>query len=266
MPAFRHLVSSLPPEELHRRLRATDATVLDLDGCLHWGITQGLAALDLFRRIAFHPEPIGDRRYLTPVALAGLASALKWFNPQRRWRPIRNQRMISLWCRSFRGVPMSYFQAAAQRIPGHSFPGVREAVTRLAQRGPVAIISVGLSVIVDEYVRQFTRQGLPLIAFYRCNRMLTEVRDRREVFAGRYAEPIIATPADKVAAGEHFLDRVGARHPLVIGNDEGETQLARLAQQRGGLAIAVRPPRRLRPLFDAYLTKGDWSTLAALLE
>ena len=96
--------------------------------------------------------------------------------------------------------------------------------------------------------------------------MVREVRDRREVFAGRYAEPIIATAADKSAAGERFFRRVGARCPLVVGNDEGDVLLARQARARGGLAVGVRPPRRIRSEFDAWLTRGDWRPLAKLLD
>jgi len=264
MPACRHLVSSRPTGDLHRRLRETDAAVLDLDGCLHWGITQGVAALDLLGRIALDPERPGDRRFLVPVAAAGVALTARWLTGRRR--PALNRRMIDLWCRWFRGVPMSYFRLAAARIPGGSYPGVRATVDRLARRGPVRIVSVGLSVVVDEYVRQFTCAGRPLIHSFRCNRMLTETRERREVFAGRYAEPIIATPAEKAVAGERFFNEVGARHPLVIGNDEGDVPLAQLAQARGGLAIGVRPPRRLRHLFDVCLTRRDWRPLAALLD
>jgi hypothetical protein len=258
------LLSSMPLDDLRRRLGRTDATVLDLDGSMHRGVTQGVAALDLVRLIALRPERPADRQYLLPVMAAGGALAARWLAPGQRRRPAFNRGMIDLWCRSFRGVPMFYFRLAASRIPRHSYPGVQDTVARLAGRGPVCVVSVGLSLIVEEYVRQFAHGGRALISAYRCNRMETEVRDRREVFAGRYAEPMIATAAEKSAAGRAFLDEVGSRRPLVIGNDEGDLPLARLARRRG-LAVGVHPPRRIRGEFDACLTHGDWRPLADLL-
>lgn len=263
---YRHLVSSVPIEHLRQRLKAADLAILDMDGSLHWGITQGVAALRLFWRLARHPDHAGDRRFLVPILLGGASLTAQHLLPAGAALSVRNRRMIDVWCRTFAGVPMTYFRRAARLIPSQSFPGVRETIERLARGARVGIISVGLDLVVHEYVRQFMHEGEPLLTFFRCNRMAIQRRRGREVFAGRYRPPMIVSARDKAQEGLAILYETRPAHPLVIGNDEGDVGLVQLVRRRNGLAIGVCPPRRLRPVFDAYLTVPDWSPLAELLE
>jgi len=259
------LVSPIPTDALRVRLREADVALLDLDGSMHWGITQGVAAFHAFWRIAVRPERPSDRHFVLPLGLAGARLTAMQLNPGRPPAAIHNRRMIDVWCRTFRGVPMAYFRRAARHIPANSFTGVQQTITRLADRARVGIVSVGLEVIVREYVRQFSANGASHIAFYRCNRMETETRDGRETFAGTYQRPWIASPADKRRAGTEVMDALGARRPLLIGNDEGDVPLAHAVRERGGLAIGVAPPEAVRSAFDAWLAQPDWSPLAEML-
>jgi phosphoglycolate phosphatase-like HAD superfamily hydrolase len=265
MYRFRHLMSTVPIADLQRRLRAADLALVDLDGSLLGGITQGLAALAVFAQVAMRPERLADRRFLLPLALTGIGAVAIRAHYGRFHAGTFLGPLIRLWCWGFRGVPVSYFRRAASRLPRRSFPGVRRTLRRLAEQGPVGIISVGLDQVVHEFVRHFTDERGSLITFHRANRMLVELREGRMVYSGRYAAPMILSSAEKAEAGRALLDQYGARRPLFIGNDEGDLDLAALVRARGGLTLAVHPPRRLRRRFHAYLARSDWSPLADLL-
>jgi len=254
-----------PLLELRAAYRRTDIIALDLDHCVFPGYSQTVLGRRIAWRLLRRPQRGRDRRFLPKLALGAFFFSIKeaklflgLATPMRR--------LVARYERVMRGIPEHYFTEAAEGIPGDSYPLAAETVAELAARARTGIITLGLDVVARAYVGAFRTADAPSLSFFDAN----TVAFRREGGLGRVFERY--DPEALMLSGEHkrrALERrmadFDAQVPTTIGHSEDDAPLARLARQRGGLAIGFNPPPRLRGAFDVVVAGQDWERMYALV-
>jgi hypothetical protein len=255
------VLSKLPADDVRSRLEACQVAFVDLDGCLFPGISY--AALAAF---AWVELLLGRRGRASRYRLPGLTATLPHLY-LKRWlwrfdRTVSSRRLLHHFATLFRGLEMDVIERAADRLPAVPRRSVREALSRLARRMPVGILSMCLDSVGRAFQSRWTDDGPAVFSFHLTNRLRPVRRDGITVFSGRYLPPFHSTAADKAAAARQWLAAHGRTVPLVIGHDEDDVELAKLAEERGGLSIGIRPRRELRRHFRVVT---DWVSLAGFL-
>ena len=254
------IVAARPLAELRAAYRRTDLVALDLDECIFPGFSQEALGARVARRLLRKPLHRGDRR-LFPRLLAG--------GVYRAWTRLKqlvglrtpSRQLIAWYEWTMRGIPEEYFARAARSLPKRSFPLAAETIALLAEHAPTGIVSLGLDVVARVYVASW-----PGLSYFEANTMIFEPGpDGERVFAGYDHERMFTAGEDKRRAIERRLAASGAATPLVIGHNDDDVPMARLARERGGLAIGVNPSSRLHDEFDAVATGPDWESVYALV-
>ena len=57
----------------------------------------------------------------------------------------------------------------------------------------------------------------------------------------------------------------GAMHPLVIGHNEDDAEMARVARERKGIGIGFNLSSSVEDTFDVRITAKDWQPLYRLI-
>ena len=284
-------MAARPLEELRAAFARAGLIALDLDECIFPGISQEALGARLAAQLLRRP---GCRRLVPRMLLGGA-----W----RAWTRLKNlaglptpvPRLVAWFEWALRGIPEEDFHRTASRLPRHSFPLAAETIALLAEHAPTGIVSLGLDVVARAYIEQFA--GL---SFFEANTLLFAPGPRgQRVFAGYDHTTALFTGEDKARALERRLtqlardaplsppslsgrgegratvppspcplpgrERDGGRVPIVIGHNDDDVAMSRLARERGGLAIGFNPPRRLWEEFDAIATGPDWEPVYALV-
>jgi hypothetical protein len=259
------LLSRFSLSEFRERLLRSNIVAVDLDECVYPGFSQTDLGYLLFYAIAAKPLASSDRRFL-PQMLAGGAYIRKVAFLRRIGRAPSNRELMQRYEQSMRGIPEAYFFSQARKIPARSYAGAVESLRLLGRRVPLCLISLGIDVIADEYLRQLNGHGDPRVRFADSNRIVFGADDRGRRAFLRYQSPLLLGPEDKLRVLEARMAELGASCPLVIGNGKDEAAMAALARQRGGLSIGIRPSRSDAGDFDVWVTRQSWQPLRTLLE
>jgi hypothetical protein len=260
-----NLRSRFDPAELGERLRRSDIVAVDLDECVYPGFTQSDLGYLMFFAIAARPLDPSDRRFL-PQMIAGGAFVRKVALLRRLGHTWPTRELMQRYEQSMRGIPEDYFLSQVTRIPGRSNIDAIDVLRLLGRRAPLGLVSLGIDVIVAEYIRQLNGDGQPVVRFADSNRILFVDGDReKRVFQG-YGSPLLTGPEDKRRALEARMAQFQASCPLVIGNSGDEAAMASLASRRGGISIGIRPSKPDSPAFDVCVLERSWRSLRMLLE
>ena len=257
------IFSGLSAGEVRSRLDAASVAFVDLDGCLFPGISYAALAAFVWAELL-----LGRCGRRSLHRLPGLTATL---GPLylKRWlwrfdRTVSSRRLLDHFATLFRGLEMDVIERAAGRLPRVPRRTVRETLSRLSRRMPVGILSMCLDAVGRAFQSQWTDAGRAVISFLLTNRLrpVPTSRDGLTVFSGRYAAPFYSTAADKADAAGRWLSENGETVPLIIGHDEDDLDLARLADERDGLSVGIRPKRDFKRRFHLVT---DWHSLAAFL-
>jgi hypothetical protein len=176
------------------------------------------------------------------------------------------RRLVARYERVMRGIPEPYLRAAAQGIPRDSYPFAAETVAELAAHAPTGIVTLGLDVVARAYLEQFRAEAGPSLSFFESNVVAFRTGQGGEREFERY-DPgaLMLDGEDKRRALERRMAHLSARTPTTIGHSEDDVPLARLARERGGLAIGFNPAERLCDAFDVVVRGRDWEPLFTLV-
>lgn len=251
--------------ELRRRIAGVDLVASDIDECLYPGFSQTYLGHLIFYQIVTRPTSATDVRFV-PQLLHGGAYIRKVNLLRRLGRTPSNATLMRRYEHSMWAIPEEYFLNGARTIPSRSFPGVVQTLALLGRRAKVGLVSFGIHLIAEEYMRHLNSlaQGR-FVVFAEANRIAFEPgADGRLIFAG-YRPPPRTDPHDKREALEQQLRQHSAHRPLVFGNGRDEGAMAALARERGGIAVGFRPTDQDAPAFDVVVRARDWEPMARLV-
>jgi len=260
----RGILARQPIAALRDAYARTDIVALDLDECIFPGYSQTALGARVARRLLRKPDRPGQRRLLARLAGGGLLFAVK---EVRRWLgaepPMR--RLVAWYEWVMRGVPEHYLLEEAQALPPKAFPFAAETVAELARKAPTGIITLGLDIVARAFVAQFSTIRGPSLDFFASN-VVTFAPDPRgePVFEGYAADRYLLDGNDKVSALGRIMADYGAIVPLTVGHSDDDVGLARLARERGGLAIGFNPRERLWGTFDIVALGESWAPVYAV--
>lgn len=260
-----NLLSRFSLSELRERLVRSDIVAVDLDECVYPGFSQSDLGFLIFYAIATKPLASSDLGFL-PQMLAGGAYIRKVALLRRFGRGPSNRELMQRYQQSMRGIPEAYFISQARKIPARSFTDAIETLRFLGRRAPLGLISLGIDVIANEYIRQLNGDGDPRVRFADSNRIVFAADAKGRRAFERYQEPLLIGREDKLRLLEARMAQLGASCPLIIGNGKDESAMAALARHRGGLSIGIRPLRSDAGDFDVWVTNRSWQPLRTLLE
>ncbi len=268
-----------PLEELRAAFARTDLFALDLDQCIFPRISQEALGEGIALRLLRGP----GRRLLPRMLVGGAYRALTHL---KRFFGARTPaaRLIAWYEWTMRGVPEVHFRETARELPPRSYPFAAETIALLVGHAPTGVATLGLDVVARTFVEQ-----LPGLSFFDAN-VVVFCSDKRPACrgVGRPASGTLAATSQpergeervfacydhsrlldsgeaKRQAVERRMAAVGASVPTIIGHNEDDAPLARLARERGGLAIGFNPSPRVLNAFDAIATGPDWEAMYALV-
>jgi hypothetical protein len=260
-----NLRSRFSLNELRERLLRSDIVAVDLDECIYPGFSQTDLGYLIFYAISTKPLASSDRGFL-PQMLSGGAYIRKVALLRRLGRAPSNRELMQRYEQSMYGIPEAYFITQARKIPARSHTDAIETLRILGRRAPLGLISLGIDVIANEYVRQVNGDGHPSIRFADSNRIVFASDGKGRRAFERYQSPLLLGREDKVRLLEARMAELGASCPLVIGNGEDEAAMASLARHRGGLSIGIKPSSSDAGDFDIWVTNRSWQPLRTLFE
>src|SRR3989339_1096429 len=225
-------------QSLKGRFSKTDLVVIDLDECLFPGFSQTILGVLIFVNICFFPYKINDWKYIPQLVKGGFfitfTKIKSWFNYNTG-----NRDLLDKYEMVMKGIPRVYFDSMVKYIPRLSYPFSAGAIRELAKKAPVGLVSFGLNIILEEYVKEFKKGGTPLISFYDSN--IIYFKDSG--FAGYQRSQLKTNKFDKKAVLERILSEFNARHPMVIGHNEDDLEMVKYAQENGGIGIGYNPKK-----------------------
>jgi len=262
----RGIHSRYDRDELRRRLSAVDLVACDIDECLFPGFSQTSLGHQIFYHIVTRPTAATDIRFV-PQLLHGGAYIRKVKLLRRLGRTPSNATLMRRYEHSMWAIPREYFDNGVRTVVERSFDGVPRTLALLGRQARVGLVSFGIHLIAEEYVRQLNRMaGGPFVVFAEANPIdFQPGADGRPVFAG-YNPPPRTEPRHKREALQRQLDRFGARCPLVFGNGRDEGAMSDLARERGGLSLGFCPTPRDEAAFDLVVHRRDWRPIAGLVQ
>ncbi|MFH1132463.1 MAG: hypothetical protein V1754_14095 [Pseudomonadota bacterium] len=262
-PEIRSRYSSA---QVMERMCAIDLMAVDIDECLFPGFSQTALGHLIFRQIATRPRSVRDLRFLPQLIRGGMYIRSRELLKKLRRNPTSLE-LMRRYERAMEGIPRRYFLDGAKAIPHLSFPGALRTLRFLGKFAPVGLLSFGINIIAEEYVRQLRTEDQPDgIFFSESNEISFSLNQSGiEVFSG-YNPPLRTQPEEKRRTLEEWLERYGARCPLVIGNSRDEVEMAALAREKNGIAVGFRPPPDEAAQFDLIVHSNDWLELSSLFE
>jgi len=251
-----------PVENLKKKIAASDLMISDLDECMFPVITQGEAASLIFRRVIGERDVPGHRElgrnmgYNVIFLLAG-----SYY--QKITGDIQNSRLILRFEKFARGIPIRYFQDAAESIKPAYFRGVPEAFGAFCSRGvPCGVISLGIDIVIRELLDYLEKSKGIEFAFFDCTCVAA---DENELFSGFVPGKTYLTNDAKKHRVRARCKEFSAARPLVIGHDRDDLMMFDEAREMGGTRIGFRPVPETYEYLDAAVFARDWRPLSALI-
>jgi phosphoserine phosphatase len=251
-----------PADGLLERVARADIFVSDLDECMFPAITQGEAARSVIRRVASGPD-VSNRLPLFMNMLFHAGVILVQQRIQEITGDIQNSRLIRSFENLARGVPLSYFEDAADELRDTYFTSVPETFSLFSSRGVrCGVISIGLDIVIRRLLSHLeTTKGLKF-EFFDCTHVRADSKGR---FAGYLPEKTYTENDAKRQLLSARCEQYGSRMCVVIGHDKDDMKMFEEARRRGGVAIGFRPVPENYPLLDAAVFGSDWRPLFGFL-
>ena len=247
-------------QELQSRFKRIDLIVIDLDECLFPGFSQTTLGKLIFLDILLRISNLGDWKFLPQLLSGGIfiltAKMKKAFGINTS-----NLKMINKYERTMRKIPKKYFCNLAKHLPAMSYNRAVDTIKQLSKKARVGINSLGIDVILKEFLSQLR----PYLSFFDSNVLLFEKTKDREIFKGYETGNLKTNNLHKRQILEKRMVEFGAMHPLVIGHNEDDAEMARVARERKGIGIGFNLSSSVEDTFDVRITAKDWQPLYRLI-
>jgi len=254
-----------PFEELQRRFNNIDLIVIDFDECVFPSFSQTTLGKLIFWEILLNPLELSDFQFLPSLLSGGLFISLARLRCRLNGRT-NNLKMMIRYEETKMGIPLHYFKRAAVHIPSRSYFHSKRTIEELSKQAKVGIISFGVDIIMEEYMRQLNSGGECCISFYDCNTLRFERKGAREVFVGYRRDGLKISKVHKGELLERRIKQFNAKTPLVIGHNEDDTEMVRIAQKKNGVGIGFNPFPEVEYVFDINVFGKDWEHLCQLVK
>lgn len=245
--------SRLTKEELGIFLKELDLVVVDLDECISPRITK----VAMYKNICLFL--VGSRQLKNWILLGRLLGGavmmvlMRWM--QRLGLGITNRQLISCFTKAIRFVPAPYLQRAVGSIPGKSYAGARETLEILSKKARVGIISQGLDIVLNEYVRQFSSQEESTIDFWEGNTLSALVNDLEGPGTDK---KFILNSQGKEAPTRKRIAQFKAKRIMVIGHNSDDLAMIKVVKEHKGIAIGFNPTKEIKKLCDIVVIGKNW--------
>jgi len=256
------IYAKYPFEELQRRFNKIDLVIIDFDECVFPGFSQTALGKLIFWEILLNPQKLADLRFLPSLLSGGLFIFLAKLRHHLNGRT-DNLEMMMRYEKTKKGIPLHYFRKKAVRIPPKSYFHSKRTMEELSKHAKTGIISFGVDIVMKEYMRQLNG-GKCCISFYDCNTLRFEKKGAREVFVGYQRDELKSDKIHKGVLLQKRVEQYNAKTPLVIGHDEDDTEMVRIAQEMGGIGIGFNPLPKVEHTFDIKVFGKDWEYLYQL--
>ena len=257
--------SKHPFEEVQKRFHQIDLIVIDFDECIFPHFSQTTLGKLIFREILFNPLDRSDLQFLPSLLSGGLFICLAKIK-HRLSGIADNLEMMKGYEKTMMGIPLHYFKKTAERIPPRSYFHSKGTIKELSQQAKVGIISFGVDIIMEEYMRQLNDGGKSCIHFYDCNTLRFERKCTREVFMGYRRDELKTNKIHKAELLGKRIKQFSAKTPLVIGHNEDDTEMVKTAQKMNGVGIGFNPLPEVEHTFDIKVFGKDWEHLLQLIK
>ena len=248
-------------EELRIFLKELDLVVVDLDECIFPKITK----VALYKNICLLLMGSGQLKdwVLLGRLLRGAVMMVLMRLVQKLCLGITNRQLIFYFARVIRPVPVPYLQRAVESIPGESYAGARQTLEVLSKKARVGIISQGLDVVLNEYVRQFSSQGKNTIDFWDGNILSGLITAREGPGAGKN---FILNSHDKEAPTRKRIAQFKAKRIIVIGHNSDDLVMIRVVREHKGMVVGFNPTKGIRKLCDIVVIGKSWMGLRQIVQ
>jgi len=254
-----------PFEELQRRFNRVDLIVIDFDECVFPSFSQTTLGKLILWEILLNPLVLSDLRFLPSLLSGGLFICLSKLKHRLDCRT-DNLEMMIRYEETKIGIPLHYFKKASVRIPPKSYFHSKKTIEELSKQAKVGIISFGVDIIMEEYMSQLNDGGKCCISFYDCNTLRFERKGTREVFVGYRRDGLKINKIHKGELLEKRIKQFNAKAPLVIGHNEDDTEMVKIAQKMSGVGIGFNPLPKVEHTFDIKVFGKDWEHLYQLIK
>lgn len=246
-------------EELKNIFKGLDLVIADLDECIFPGITE----VAVYRNICLN---LIRRRKIKNCLLLGrlLAHAAAMYLMkfgQMLYLGISNKRLILYFTKSVKSVPQAYLEKATVPIPGRSYAGARETLEILSEKAKVGIISQGLDIVLNEYVKQFKDTSGSIIDFWDGN-ILAELVD----YQNKARSNFIFDRHDKETHTRRRIGQFGAQKTMVIGHNRDDLGMIKVVKEHGGIVIGFNPTAEVEKWCDIVVTGKNWLGLKQIVQ
>jgi hypothetical protein len=254
-----------PFEELQKRFNQIDLIVIDFDECVFPHFSQTTLGKLIFWEILFNPLEWVDLKFLPSLLFGGFFICLSRIR-HRLSGIVDNLEMMKGYEETMMGIPLLYFKKAAVRIPPRSYFYSKVAIEELSKQAKIGIISFGVDIIMEEYMKQLNGGGKCCVSFYNCNILRFERKGAREVFVGYRRDELKTNKIHKGELLERRIKQFNAKTPLVIGHNEDDTEMVKIAQVMNGIGIGFNPLPEVEHAFDIKVFGKDWEYLCQLVK
>lgn len=248
-------------KELRIFLKELDLVVVDLDECISPRITK----VAMYKNICLFLA--GSRQLKDWVLLGRLLGGavimvlMRW--AQKLGVGITNRQLMSCFVKAIRFAPTSYWQRAVESIPGKSYAGVRDTLETLSKKARVGIISQGLDVVLNEYVRQFNSQGKRVINFWEGNILSDLINNRDTSGTGKN---FILNSYGKEAPTRKRIAQFKAKRIIVIGHNSDDLAMIKVVKEHKGIVVGFNPTKEIRKLCDLVIIGKNWLGLKQVIQ
>jgi len=248
---------------LLERLAGVDLFATDFDECMHPDITQAETGMAVYRKIAASVyDPHHFALYANMTLFSGPIIAIKLY--QKLTGDVKNSRMIGTFQKLARGIPVQYFEEAAEPLVGRFFPGVADTLRLLNRRGvPAGVISLGIDIVIGEMLRRLEEREQARVDFFDCTRVEVDAHGCFRRYDPKHA---YYNNEDKRTLLRARVEKLGAKRPLVVGHDRDDMMMFDEAVNLEGVTVGFRPRRETLALLDIAVTAGDWTPIHELLK
>ena len=252
--------SRYPIEELKARFERIDLIAIDLDECLFPGYSQTVLGKFIFLEILLKPFNFRELKFIPQLLSGGLFITLSDFK-KIIGITTPNLEMIDKYEQIMKGIFSEYFMKMASHIPPMSYDGAIEAIEKLSQKAKVGIISLGIDIITKEYLRQFK-----CISFADSNILRFQKLNNKKVFSGYERINLKTNKFHKREMLESRLREFDAKRPLIIGHNDDDVEMAKIARRMDGLTIGFNPSSDIEDVFDVKIKAKDWYPINKLIQ
>ncbi len=245
-------------KKLTALLETVDLVLVDLDDCLFPGITKVV----LYKKVCLFLLRSGEYILFGRLLIGAFIITLMKFS-QILHLGVTNRELIFYFAKVIRCVPFPYLKEASRLIPDKSYAGARETLGILSKKARLGIISQGLDIVLDEYVKQFRDAKRSFIDFWDGN-FLAALSDYQNNSSGK--SRFIFSSKDKELFAKKRIEEFQAKKIMAIGRDSDDLGMMAVAKEHNGIIVGFRPTRKVRKICDIVITGKDWTGLKQIIQ